>query len=68
MINSFEAAKAQGLFREKGAPDPVFSQTLELDLGSVVPTLAGPRRPHDKVVLTAVPGAFFHFFRARPAA
>ena len=51
-------AKAQGLFREKGAPDPVFSQTLELELGSVVPTLAGPRRPHDKVVLTAVPSAF----------
>jgi aconitate hydratase len=51
-------AKAQGLFRAKGAPDPVFSQTLALDLGSVVPTLAGPRRPHDKVVLTAVPSAF----------
>jgi len=51
-------AKAQGLYREKGAPDPVFSQSLELDLGSVVPTLAGPRRPHDKVVLTAVPSAF----------
>ena len=51
-------AKAQGLFREKGAPDPVFSQTVELDLGSVVPTLAGPRRPHDKVVLTQVPAAF----------
>src|SRR5690349_17119167 len=51
-------AKAQGLFREKGAPDPVFSQSLELDLGSVVPTLAGPRRPHDKVVLTQVPASF----------
>jgi aconitate hydratase len=51
-------AKAQGLYREKGAPDPVFSQSLELDLGSVVPTLAGPRRPHDKVVLTQVPTAF----------
>jgi aconitate hydratase len=51
-------AKAQGLFREKGAPDPVFSENLELDLGSVVPTLAGPRRPHDKVVLTQVPTAF----------
>ena len=51
-------AKAQGLFREKGAPDPVYSQNLELDLGSVVPTLAGPRRPHDKVTLTQVKGAF----------
>ncbi len=51
-------AKAQGLFREKGAPDPVFSQTVELDLASVVPTLAGPRRPHDKVPLTGVKAAF----------
>jgi aconitate hydratase len=51
-------AKAQGLFREQGAPDPVFSQTVELDLATVVPTLAGPRRPHDKVVLTDVPSAF----------
>jgi aconitate hydratase len=51
-------ARAQGLFREKGAPDPVFSQTLELDLATVVPTLAGPRRPHDKVPLTGVKAAF----------
>jgi aconitate hydratase len=51
-------AKAQGLFREPGAPDPVFSQTVELDLGSVVPTLAGPRRPHDKVALSAVRSSF----------
>jgi aconitate hydratase len=51
-------AKAQGLFREKGAVDPVFSHTLELDLGTVVPTLAGPRRPHDKVALTAVKSTF----------
>jgi aconitate hydratase len=51
-------AKAQGLFREKGAPDPIFSETLELDLGTVVPTLAGPRRPHDKVPLTGVKAAF----------
>jgi aconitate hydratase len=51
-------AKAQGLFREKGAPDPVFSKTVELDLSTVVPTLAGPRRPHDKVALTAVKSTF----------
>jgi aconitate hydratase len=51
-------ARAQGLFREKGAVDPDYSSVLELDLASVVPTLAGPRRPHDKVVLTAVPSAF----------
>jgi aconitate hydratase len=53
-----EYAKAQGLFREKGSPDPTFTDTLELDLGTVVPTLAGPRRPHDKVALTDVRKAF----------
>jgi aconitate hydratase len=45
-------AKAQGLFRTKGQADPVYTDTLSLDLGTVVPTLAGPRRPHDKVALT----------------
>ena len=44
-------ARAQGLFREPGARDPEFTDTLELDLSSVVPTMAGPRRPHDKVLL-----------------
>jgi len=47
-------AKAQGLFREKGSPDPVFTDTLELDLATIVPTMAGPRRPHDKVALKDV--------------
>ncbi len=45
-------AKAQGLFREMGARDPEFTDTLTLDLSTVVPTLAGPRRPHDKVKLS----------------
>jgi aconitate hydratase len=45
-------AKAQGLFRTNDTPDPSYSDTLELDLGSVVPTLAGPRRPQDKVPLS----------------
>ncbi|HEX4336513.1 MAG TPA: aconitate hydratase AcnA [Polyangiaceae bacterium] len=45
-------AKAQGLFREMGARDPEFTDTLTLDLSTVVPTLAGPRRPHDKVLLS----------------
>jgi aconitate hydratase len=44
-------ARAQGLFRETGARDPEFTDTLELDLGTVLPTMAGPRRPHDKVLL-----------------
>jgi aconitate hydratase len=51
-------AKAQGLFREKGSADPTYTDTLDLDLSSVVPTLAGPRRPHDKVALTDVRKSF----------
>ncbi len=47
-------AKAQGMFREKGMPDPIFTDTLDLDLGSVVPSLAGPKRPQDRVALTDV--------------
>ena len=38
-------AKAQGMFLTKTSPDPVFTDTLELDLGSVVPAMAGPNRP-----------------------
>jgi aconitate hydratase len=44
--------RAQGLFHEPGAPEPVFSDTLELDLSTVEPSLAGPRRPQDRVALT----------------
>ncbi|MFL5579198.1 MAG: aconitate hydratase AcnA [Gemmatimonadaceae bacterium] len=44
--------KAQGLFRTDATPDPVFTSTLELDLATVVPSLAGPRRPQDRVPLT----------------
>jgi aconitate hydratase len=44
-------AKAQGLFRTKKSPDPVFTDTLSLDLASVEPSLAGPRRPQDRVSL-----------------
>ncbi|MGC4092441.1 MAG: aconitate hydratase AcnA [Polyangiaceae bacterium] len=51
-------AKAQGLFRVKGQTDPSFSDTLSLDLSTVVPTLAGPRRPHDKVSLADVPSSW----------
>ncbi len=46
--------KAQGLFRENGTPDPVFTDTLELDLSTVVPSLAGPKRPQDRIALTDV--------------
>jgi aconitate hydratase len=45
-------AKAQGLFRSESTKEPSYTTVLELDLGTVVPTLAGPGRPHDKVALT----------------
>ena len=44
-------AKQQGLFHEPGAPDPVFSETIEIDLAAAVPCIAGPSRPHDRVPL-----------------
>ena len=43
--------KAQGLFRTAESPDPIFTDTLELDLGTVEPSMAGPRRPQDRVRL-----------------
>jgi aconitate hydratase len=51
-------AKAQGLWIVEGAADPVFTDTLELDLGSVVPSLAGPKRPQDRVSLPEVDDVF----------
>src|SRR2546427_112162 len=51
-------AKAQGLFRTESMPDPIFGDTLELDLSSVEPSLAGPRRPQDRVPLAKAKQAF----------
>jgi aconitate hydratase len=51
-------AKANGFWRDAGSPDPVFTDTLELDMGSVVPSLAGPKRPQDKVSLDTVDEVF----------
>jgi aconitate hydratase len=49
--------RAQGLFRTKETPDPAFTDTLELDLASVEPSMAGPKRPQDRVSLAnAAPG------------
>jgi aconitate hydratase len=45
-------AKAQGMWRDAQTPDPAFTDTLELDLGSVEPSLAGPKRPQDRVALS----------------
>src|SRR6185295_10959927 len=50
--------KEQGLFRTDGTADPVFTDTLSLDLGDVEPSLAGPKRPQDRVPLTAMKTAF----------
>ena len=44
-------SKAQGLFRTDDTPDPIFTDTLELDMRTVVPSLAGPKRPQDLVAL-----------------
>jgi len=50
--------RAQGLFRDAGTPDPEFTDVLELDLGEVVPSLAGPKRPQDRVALADLKTAF----------
>jgi aconitate hydratase len=50
--------KAQGMFRETASPDPVFSDTLELDLSTVQPSIAGPKRPQDRVNLKDAASAF----------
>ncbi len=54
--------KEQGLFRTDQTPDPVFSETLELDLSTVEPSLAGPKRPQDRVVLSNMRRAFHEAF------
>ncbi|RLS47848.1 MAG: aconitate hydratase AcnA [Planctomycetota bacterium] len=51
-------AREQGMFVEPGAPEPVFTDTVGLDLATVVPSLAGPSRPQDRVPLTDVKGSF----------
>jgi aconitate hydratase len=51
-------ARAQGLFRTDESLDPIFTDVVELDLTSVVPNLAGPRRPQDRVALSNVKAEF----------
>ncbi len=50
--------KAQGLFRTDDSPDPIYSEILELDLGTVETSLAGPRRPQDRIPMTQMKKAF----------
>src|SRR5207302_7635135 len=47
-------SKEQGLFRTDGSPEPQFTELLELDLATVEPSLAGPRRPQDRVTLSNI--------------
>jgi aconitate hydratase len=59
LVSLVEAyARAQGLFRQPGDPDPVYSETIELDLGTVEPSLAGPKRPQDRVSLKDAKNGF----------
>ncbi|HLI31346.1 MAG TPA: aconitate hydratase [Solirubrobacteraceae bacterium] len=50
--------REQGLFHEEGSPDPRYSEVLELDLGTVSPSLAGPKRPQDRIALDDSKEAF----------
>lgn len=50
--------RAQGLFRTDDTPEPVFTDTLALDMGTIKPSLAGPKRPQDRVLLTEVKQSF----------
>lgn len=56
--------KEQGLFRTDHSPDPQFTETLEMDLATIVPSLAGPKRPQDRIPLSHMKPAFQHALRA----
>ncbi|MEX2181234.1 MAG: aconitate hydratase AcnA [Gemmatimonadaceae bacterium] len=63
--------RVQGIFRTDETPDPVFTDTLTLDLSTVVPSLAGPKRPQDRIPLTESKAAYFRALaeeKARAAA
>ncbi|MGH2536952.1 MAG: aconitate hydratase AcnA [Candidatus Promineifilaceae bacterium] len=56
--------KAQGLFRSDESADPEFSEIIELDLGSVQPSLAGPKRPQDRILMSNMKAAFSQALQA----
>jgi aconitate hydratase len=58
--------KEQSLFRTDSTPDPVFSDKLELDLGTVEPTVAGPKRPQDRVPLRQAKSSFTKVVEGAP--
>src|SRR5439155_18470642 len=51
-------AKAQSIFRTDDTPDPVFTDSLKLDLSTIEPSLAGPKRPQDRVLLSQLDDEF----------
>ena len=53
-------AKAQGMWREDGQPDPLYTDVLALDLGDVQPSLAGPKRPQDRILLADAAQTYRH--------
>ncbi len=57
-----EYAKLQGIFRTDSTPDPMYTSTVELNMGDVVPSVAGPRRPQDRIILDAVKDGFHDTF------
>ena len=61
-------ARAQGMFRTDGAPEPVYDRVVELDLSTVEPSLAGPRRPQDRVPLPSTGPSFRAAFADRVGA
>lgn len=52
--------KAQGLWHDPNGPDPTFTELVELDLNTIEPCIAGPKRPQDRVILSQVPATFDH--------
>ena len=53
-------SRAQGMWRDDATPEPLFTDTLELDMGTIEPSLAGPKRPQDRVLLREVDDQFNH--------
>ena len=57
--------REQGMFHDADSEDPTFSDTLELDLGDVVPSIAGPKRPQDRIALTDSKSSFLEMLKAQ---
>ncbi len=60
-------AKEQGMWRDASSADPVFTDTIELDMGTVEPSLAGPKRPQDKIELSVAAPAYLEHLKANAA-